>query len=284
MGLGNLIGDTGGFIFDMAGTAGRAAILLGQALRQFRHLFRNFDKFTNQVFICGVTALPVVTITGLFTGMVIAAQTGNELKKFGLAGFLMGPIVGGSIVRELGPVLTAICVAGFVGGGMASLIATMRVNEEIDALDVMAVNPVRYLVMPRLAAMMVVLPLLTVYTNVIGILGGAVVSFYQVGVSYNQYYDMLKWVLDVGDLSFVEPDLQMVALGDRSVSLIKAFVVGVIITVVSCEQGYHATGGAEGVGRATMRSVVYSFLLILIANFLLFSLVYRTFIVRLLKS
>ena len=181
----------------------------------------------------------------------------------------MGPIVGGSIVRELGPVLTAICVAGFVGGGMASLIATMRVNEEIDALDVMAVNPVRYLVMPRLAAMMVVLPLLTVYTNVIGILGGAVVSFYQVGVSYNQYYDMLKWVLDVGDLSF---------------SLIKAFVFGVIITVVSCEQGYHATGGAEGVGRATMRSVVYSFLLILIANFLLFSLVYRTFIVRLLKS
>jgi phospholipid/cholesterol/gamma-HCH transport system permease protein len=269
VGLGSFVEDTGGFIFDMAGAAGRAVILLGQALRQFRHLFRNFDKFLNQVFICGVAALPVVTITGLFTGMVIAAQTGNELKKFGLAGFLMGPIVGGSIVRELGPVLTAICVAGFVGGGMASLIATMRVNEEIDALDVMAVNPVRYLVMPRLAAMMVVLPLLTVYTNVIGILGGAVVSFHQVGVTYNEYYDMLKWVLDVGDLSF---------------SLIKAFVFGAIITIVSCEQGYHATGGAEGVGRATMRSVVYSFLLILIANFLLFSLVYRTFIVRILKS
>ena len=259
--FGRILEDTGEFVFGLVGTAGRATILMGQTARQFRHFFRNLDKFVAQVFTCAIMAMPVVTVTGLFTGMIIAGQTGGELKKFGLAGFLLGPIVGAAIVRELGPVLTAICVAGFVGGGMASLVATMRVNEEIDALDVMAVNPIRYLVMPRLAAMMVALPLLTVYTNVLGMVGGAVVSRYQVGVSYRQFYDMLKWALALRDVAF---------------GLLKALMFGIIITLVSCEQGYNAKGGAEGVGKATMRSVVYSFLLILITNFLLFSLVYRT--------
>ena len=261
MGLGKLLDDTGGLIFQMAETAGRGVVLFGQAIRQFRHLFRNRDKFIYQVFLCAISAMPVVTVTGLFTGMVIAAQTGGELKRFGLANLLMGPIVGASICRELGPVLTAICVAGFVGGGMASHIATMRVNEEIDALEVMAINPVRFLIMPRLAAMMVALPLLTIYTNVIGILGGAVVSRYQVDVTFKDFYDMMRWALTLRDVAF---------------GVIKAWVFAIIITMVSCEQGYYAEGGAEGVGLATMRSVVYSFLLILGANFLLYSLLFRT--------
>lgn len=253
--------DMGSFIFGLVLTAGRGTILFGQALRQAspRNIFRNFDKITRQMFICGVTAIPVVTLTSAFTGMIIAAQTANEIKKFGLADLAMGPIVGGSILREMGPMLTAICVAGFGGGGMASVIATMRVNEEIDALEVMSINPVRYLVMPRLMAMMIALPLLTVYADVVGILGGAVVCYYQAGVSYKNFFDMLEWTMALRDIAF---------------GLVKAWFFGVIITVVSCEQGYHASGGAEGVGRATMRSVVYSFLLILIANFLLFGLVY----------
>ncbi len=253
--------DTGSFIFGLVRTAGRGTILFGQTLKQAspRNVFRNFDKITQQMLICGVMAIPVVTLTAAATGMVLAAQTGHEIKKFGLANLAMGPLVGGSVLREMGPMLTAICVAGFVGGGMASVIATMRVNEEIDALEVMSINPLQYLVMPRLIAMMIALPLLTVYADVVGILGGAVVSYYQVGVSYQDFFDMGEWLLALRDVAF---------------GLVKAWFFGIIITVVSCEQGYHASGGAEGVGRATMRGVVYSFLLILIMNFLLFSMVY----------
>jgi phospholipid/cholesterol/gamma-HCH transport system permease protein len=253
--------NIGSFILDLVVTAGRGTILFFRALRQStpRKVFRNRDKVVRQIFICGVTAIPVVTLTSAFVGMILAAQTGNEIRKFGLADIAMGPIVGGSVLREMGPMLTAICVAGYVGGGMASVIATMRVNEEIDALEVMSINPVRFLVMPRLIAMMIALPLLTVYADVIGILGGAVVCYYQVGVSYQDFFDMAEWLLALRDVAF---------------GIFKAWVFGIIITMVACEQGYYASGGAEGVGRATMRSVVYSFLLILVANFLLFSLVF----------
>ena len=253
--------NAGEFVIGLVTTSGRGVVLFGQTLRQFRYLPRNFDKFLGQMFIAGVVALPVVTITALFTGFVLAAQTGHALKGYGIANMALGPIVGASITREMGPVLTAICVAGFVGGGMASLVGTMRVNEEIDALEVMSVNPVRYLVMPRLAAMMIVMPLLTIYADYVGIYGGAFVSYAQVGVPYKDYFDMLEWGLAIRDIAF---------------GLVKAWTFGIIITVVSCQEGYYTSGGAEGVGRATMRAVVYSFLLILIANYLLFSLVYLT--------
>lgn len=253
--------NAGEFVIGLVVTAGRGVVLFGQALRQFRYLPRNFDKFLSQIFITGVVALPVVTITALFTGFVLAAQTGHALRGYGIANMALGPIVGASITREMGPVLTAICAAGFVGGGMSSLVGTMRVNEEIDALEVMSVNPVRFLVMPRLAAMMIVMPLLTLYADYVGIMGGAFVSFTQIDVPYKDYFDWLEQVLSISDIAF---------------GLVKAWVFGVIITVVSCQEGYHTSGGAEGVGRATMRAVVYSFLLILIANYLLFSLVYLT--------
>jgi phospholipid/cholesterol/gamma-HCH transport system permease protein len=263
-----IVEGTGSFLYGLVETAGRGTVLFGRTLMQFGKIWRNRDKFINQMFICGVAAIPVVTITAMFSGMVIAAQTGTELKKFGLADLTMGPIVGASMTREMGPVLTAICVAGFVGGGMASLIATMRVNEEIDALTVMSINPITYLIMPRLSAMMIVMPLLTIYADCIGILGGAVVAQYQIGVTYFIFFDYLKWALALRDVAF---------------GLIKAFVFGIIITMISCEQGYSAKGGAEGVGRATMRSVVYSFLGILVSNYLLFSLVYRTVFTRIWK-
>lgn len=258
--------NAGEFVIGLVITAGRSTILLGQALKHFRYLPRNLDKFMSQMFIAGVLALPVVTITALFTGFVLAAQTGNALKGFGIANLLLAPIVGASMTREMGPVLTAICVAGFVGGGMASLIGTMRVNEEIDALEVMSINPIRYLVMPRLAAMMIIMPLLTAYADFVGIMGGAFVSFAQVDVPYKDFFDTLEWGLSLSDIVF---------------GLVKAWTFGVIITVVSCQEGYHTYGGAEGVGRATMRAVVYSFLLILIANYLLFSLVYLTIFTKL---
>jgi phospholipid/cholesterol/gamma-HCH transport system permease protein len=253
--------DTGEFLYGLAETAGRGVILFGKAVVQLRHFPGNADKFVHQILLCGVAAIPVVAITGMFSGMVIAAQTGDTLRQFGLADLTLGPIVGGSLLRELGPVLAAICVAGFVGGSMASVIATMRVNEEIDALETMSINPVRYLVMPRLAAMAAVLPLLSMFASFLGIMGGAVVARFQVGVPFKVFFDQLKWAMAVRDVLF---------------GAIKALVFGIIITSVSCEQGFYASGGAEGVGRATMRAVVYSFLLILVANYLLFSLIYMT--------
>lgn len=264
-GIASFLDDTGRFLYGLAESAGRGTILFFQAIVQMRYFLRNLDKFLNQVFVCGVTAIPVVTITAMFTGMVIAAQTGTELRKYGLADLTIGPIVGASMCREMGPVLTAICVAGFVGGSMASVIATMRVNEEVDALEVMSINPVRFLVMPRLTAMMIALPLLTVFADFVGILGGAVVAQFQVGVTYFVFFDYLRWALALRDIAF---------------GLVKAWTFAVIITMIACEQGLSASGGAEGVGRATMRSVVYSFLMILVANYLLFSLVYRTIFIR----
>jgi len=254
-------------IFDfgagMVLSAGRAGILFCEALLRLHYVFkpRTFKKVVTQEFLCGVASIPVVTITALFSGMVIAGQTGFELKRFGLTQTL-GAIVGVAMTREMGPVLTAVVVAGFVGGGMASVLGTMRVNEEIDALDVMAIDPVKYLVVPRLFAMMIAAPALTVYADVVGIIGGAVVSKAQLGLPYETFTNWMWDSLEVTDINF---------------GILKGFVFGIIITMVACEQGYSASGGAEGVGRATMRSVVYSFLLILVANYVLFSLIYKPF-------
>ncbi len=249
-----------GFFRGLALSAGRGCVMFGQAIVRvpsLRH-WRNFDKVIRQTFICGVASIPVVTITAAFSGMVISGQTGWELRRIGLEGTI-GMIVGAAMVREMGPVFSAVVVAGFVGGGMASVLGTMRVSEEIDALEVMSINPIRYLVTPRLVAMMFALPVLTIYADIIGILGGMVVARYQLDVTYRQFWDMCTWALAVKDVGF---------------GLIKAFIFGIIITMVACEEGFAAEGGAEGVGRATMRSVVYSFLMILVANYLVFSLIY----------
>ena len=250
-----------GFLRGLSLSAGRGCVMFGQAVTRIPSLrhWRNLDKVIQQTYICGVASVPVVTITAAFTGMVISGQTGLELRRIGLEG-TVGAIVGGTIVRELGPVLTAVVTAGFVGGGMASVIGTMRVSEEIDALEVMSINPIRYLVTPRLVAMMFAMPVLTIYADIVGIFGGMVVARYQLGVSYGQFWDYCTWALAVKDIGF---------------GLIKAFIFGVIITMVACEEGFAAEGGAEGVGRATMKSVVYSFLMILVANYLAFSLIYK---------
>jgi len=251
---------TGQIIIRTSERAGEALTLLFRTLLWFRAIPKNSDKILRQFYMCGVLSIPVVSITAAFTGMILAGQIGHELKALG-AEQMVGRVTGAAICRELGPVLTAVMVAGLVGGGMASSLGTMKVSEELDALTVMSIDPVRYLAMPRLVAMMIVLPVLTMYSNTIGILGGALVAKYQVGVEYETFFKSLFGAgLDYWDVWF---------------GILKSFFFGVIISAVACDQGFSATGGAEGVGYATMKSVVYSFLLILLANFLLFSLVYR---------
>ncbi|HOX07191.1 MAG TPA: ABC transporter permease [Planctomycetota bacterium] len=252
--------ETGDFFIDWADTAGRGLVLLVQSIAAMRHAWSKREEVVRQIFLCGVISLPVVTITAFFAGAVLSAQAGNELVlKLGNSDIL-GALVGASICREMGPVFNAVVVTGLVGGGMASVLGTMKVSEEIDALEVMSIDPVRYLVMPRLAAMLVAVPLLTIFADWVGILGGAVVAKYQVGSTFHTFFTSAADALELKDVAF---------------GILKSVAFGTIITIVSCDQGLSTSGGAEGVGRATMRSVVYNFLLILIFNYLLFSLVYR---------
>lgn len=251
---------TGDVLLDGVEAAGRSLRLFARVLAELRHAPGKFGEIVRQIYFCGVASLPVVSVTAIFTGMVVAGQSGTELAHRGLPTNILGALVGGTISREMGPVLTAVVVAGLVGGGFASILGTMSVNEEIDALRVMSIPPERYLVMPRLVAMAIAMPLLVVYADLLGILGGAIVAKYQIGVTFHTYFDMMKYAGEVKDILF---------------GVFKGLVFGVLLTIISCDQGLAARGGAEGVGRATMRAVVYSFLMILVANYLLFSLIYR---------
>ena len=256
-----LFAPLGNYIMDGTLQMGRGSLMLIETFRQSAHCHKYARTIIKQVFSCGVAAVPVVAITSLFSGLIIAGQTGATLRSFGVQQHL-GALVGATMVRELGPVLTCIVVAGFVGGGMSSTIATMRVNEEIDALEVMSINPIRFLVMPRLLAMLIAVPVLTAISNTIGMWGGMIVASMSLSVAPETYWQSAKSFLEINDVAF---------------GVLKSLVFGVLITIISCEQGYYATGGAEGVGRATMRSVVYSFLAILISNYIMFSLIWQTF-------
>ena len=254
--------EVGRTLLDALDTSGRGVILFVRTLRHFARLRGTFGRIVEQEFVCGVCSIPVVAITALFSGMVISGQVGLALRQFDALSSV-GGVTGISMCRELGPVLTAVVVAGFVGGGMASVIATMKVNEEIDALEVMSIDPVRYLVVPRLAAMIVGVPLLTVFADTVGIWGGWMVGRYTLGIA---------------DAEFLRSCREMLMVKDVWFGMLKGLVFSIIITMVACVQGFSAEGGPEGVGRATMKSVVYSFLLILIANYILFSLIWRPFL------
>jgi len=206
-----------------------------------------------QLYDIGVTSLPVVAITGFFTGMVLAAQSFYQLSDKGLAG-VTGLMVGKAMITELGPILTAFMVTGRVGAAMCAELGTMRVTEQIDALETMAVNPTRYLVAPRFLAGTFIMPLLTVFSMVMGIFGGYLLAVYYFGMAPASYFDPMPLHITMFDLF---------------TGITKAFVFGVIIMSVSCFKGMKTSGGAAGVGRSTTNSVVISYCLILFTNFFL---------------
>jgi phospholipid/cholesterol/gamma-HCH transport system permease protein len=207
----------------------------------------------DQMFEIGVMSLPVVAITGFSTGMVLAAQAFFQLSDKGLAS-ATGLMVTKAMMVELGPVLTAFMITGRVGASMCATLGTMRVTEQIDALRSMAVDPLRYLVAPRFLAGLVMLPLLTVFSCLMGIIGGYVVAVYYYGMPPNTFLDPLPNHITTFD--FVS-------------GLVKAFVFGIIIVTISCYRGMTTKGGAAGVGRATTNSVVVCYSVILIGNFFL---------------
>lgn len=207
----------------------------------------------DQLFDIGVMSLPVVAITGFSTGMVLAAQSFFQLADKGLAS-ATGLMVTKAMMVELGPVLTAFMVTGRVGAAMCAELGTMRVTEQIDALRSMAVNPLRYLVAPRFIAGTIMLPLLTVFSCVMGIIGGYIIAVFYYGMSPGSFLDPLP--IHIKDFDFI-------------MGLVKAFVFGIIIITISCYRGMTTSGGAAGVGRATTNSVVICYSVILIGNFLL---------------
>jgi phospholipid/cholesterol/gamma-HCH transport system permease protein len=252
------------FVDEAGQLAGFTWSLLGEswALLKSRAALRLDGRLIlEQMEEMGVKSLPVVLLTALFTGMVLALQASDSLEKIlkGVSQF-MGRTVALPFLRELGPVLTALIVTGRVGSAIAAEIGTMRVTEQIDALETLGAKPLRTLGAPRLIAAVVMLPALTVIAMVLGLLGGWVVAVATVGLSSLTYF---------GDIP------QMVTLADLWKGLGKAPAFGLIIAAVACQEGFRAHGGAEGVGRATTKAVVTASILILVADYFL-TAVFRT--------
>lgn len=225
---------------------------------QFAFGKRSRHETITQMYITGIKSLAVITVVALFTGMILALQTGLELRRYGQEVYI-GSAVAVSMIREMGPFMTGLIIAASVGSAIAAQLGTMTVSEEIAALEVMSINPNRFLVMPRLVALAVMMPILSVYTNILGILGGAVVGATQLGVSVQAYMDNAT---------------QFATNKDLYVGLLKAFIFGIIITTVSCHQGFMTSEGAVGVGKATRRSVIISFLVILVVGYMVTRLFY----------
>ena len=257
----NVLAATGRGVIGACQGTGRALLLLLQAAVQVPYAFsrRNRADVMQQLFIVGIKSLGVVTVVGLFTGMILALQMGLALRLFDQE-HLVSTLVCNGVLREMGPFMAGLVVAASVGSAIAAQLGTMSVSEEIAALDVMGIAPQRYLMMPRLVALGVMLPLLTVYTDLIGLLGGAVVGATMLGVSPETYFD--------GVFRYTQNK-------DLYVGLLKAFLFGLVIVTVACYQGFNTAEGAVGVGRATRRTVIVSFLLILMLGFVVTRLCYQ---------
>ncbi len=209
--------------------------------------------FGKQFLNIGFYSLPVVGLTTLFAGMVIALQTYSGISEYGAESVVAGVVLI-SVTRELAPVLSALMVAGRIGAAMAAEIGTMRVTEQIDALVTLSANPYRYLIAPRIWAAVVVMPLLVLFGDIIGIFGGYLVGVYKLGFNPANY------------INNTMNNLTSVAI---VMGIVKAGVFGFIISIMGCYHGYRSKGGAQGVGEATTNAVVTSSILILIFNYLI---------------
>lgn len=224
------------------------------ALRSLGNLFRPPHYMADtmqQADLIGVGSLPIVVLTGFFTGAVLALQTSDTLQKFGSLA-LTGQLVAFSMVRELGPVLTGLMVAGRNASGMASELGSMKVTEQIDAMRALGTDPTKKLVTPRVTASVVMLFFLSILSDIIGVLGGFMVAYLLLGLDASQY-----WHAAYENLVYA----------DIVMGLVKPLIFGFIIATVGCYYGLSAKGGTQGVGRATTQAVVAASVLILVADF-----------------
>jgi len=238
-------------VFDAIAEVGDVAAF---AVNTVGWMFRKMPKWSTLVpsfYAIGVSSVPVVAITGTFIGMVLAVQAHSQFAAMGMATRL-GSVINISLVKELGPVLAATMLAGRVGSSMAAELGTMRVTEQIDALSALGTNPVRYLVVPRFLACVMLIPLLTLMADFMGVIGGAVVSTQVMGIDPFHYWNNSRNY--VGSL-------------DLFAGVFKSFFFGAAIALISCHRGFHSKAGAEGVGKAATEAFVYAFIAILFLDF-----------------
>lgn len=255
------VNNLGEWLNRSAESSGYGIVLLLRAAAYIRVLFSRTSRhaFLTQLGTSAVEAVPVTMIVSIFVGMILALNGGLTLSTIG-QNSLIGRVVSVAMIREMGPFMTALILAASIGSAMAAELGTMKVSEEIDALHSMAIDPARFLVMPRLVCMALLCPAMTVYSSIMGIAGGAVVANTQLGVSY---------------AVFRNDALQNLIPKDLYTGLFKSFVFGIIIATVGCTQGLLARGGAMGVGYATRRSVVISYVLIIISGYYITWFFYR---------
>ncbi|RMH68712.1 MAG: ABC transporter permease [Gemmatimonadetes bacterium] len=237
---------------------GLFTLMLGSIVKQLPYLFRQFYLTVDQMMKIGVNSMTLVSVTSVFTGMVAAVQAAYQVEGMGPPNFI-GMVVGKSIIIELGPVLTGLVIAGRVGAAIAAEIGTMRVTEQIDAMETMALDPMRYLVMPRFVAGLLMLPTLTVYACFVAIVGGWFTAINVAPISTHTYFSGMQGFVTSLDIF---------------AGFFKSVIFGGIITSIGCFYGYHTSGGAEGVGKSTMGAVVASSVMILISDYLVAALVF----------
>ena len=242
-----------GFLTSYLDELGGITRLGFSTLRQVARPPLESGLWIEQFYHVGVRSLTITNVTLLFTGMVLAIQTAYSLGAYGGEGFV-GDIVALSVVRELGPVLTALMVAGRVGAGITAELGSMAVTEQVDALRALAADPVRKLVVPRVAALVLALPLLTILADTIALFGGMLMAVVEVGQTRLYYMNHVLQALTVGDIA-----------SGVGKTVFFAFFIGVI----ACYNGINAEGGADGVGKATTRTVVASSLSVIISDFFL---------------
>jgi len=241
-------------------TLGSLCILFVRFLASLKHVPHSMKIIFQQLYAVGVRSLPLVVVISIFVGAVSAWQAAYQFKFIGAPLRLLGHAVGKATVIELAPVLSALVVAGRVGAGITAELGTMRVTEQIDALDTMGINPIRYLVMPRVLACLFMMPMLVIFADAVAIMGGLIVSVIGVDVSSETFLNGFKNSFKLQD--FIN-------------GLIKAAVFGLSIGLVGCHEGFRARGGAQGVGQAATNAVVISMVLILIFNFVFAVVLFR---------
>lgn len=233
--------------------AGLIFLLFLETIKQSFKRPLKIERIFDQMEFIGVRSLFVVVLVSTFTGMVLALQTYTGFRRFS-AESMVGAVVALSLCRELGPVLTSIMVTARAGSAMAAEIGTMRVTEQIDALEVMAVNPIKYLVVPRVIASVLVVPVLTVISDFTGIVGG-----YIVGVK----------MLNINSGVYINRTLDLLEISDIYNGLLKSIIFGLLLSIIGCYKGYYTRGGARGVGKATTEAVVLACVVIFVADYVL---------------
>ena len=253
-----LVARAGSWAVAQCWYAGGLSLLLARTFSSAVTPPPRTSAFLYELWKIGVKSWFIVSLSSLFIGMVLAFQSAYQMEKLA-AEIYIASLVSLSVVREIGPVITGLIIAGRVGSSIAAELGTMQVTEQIDALRALASDPVRYLVAPRFLAMIVALPLLTLWADAVGIFGGLLIGTMRLGILPSLYWKMTRIPLMYKDLTS---------------GLLKAAVFGIIISIVSCYEGFRTEGGAEGVGRSTTFAVVTSFLLIIAADCLCTAIFY----------